>query len=96
MDNEEAKINLKDRFISWVQDVWYLLVRSCEILFNDNVDILASGLVYSTLVSFVPCFTFIFAVVQLFGVLQPLIDILVELLYQAMGAAMSKQIIEAL
>lgn len=96
MDNEEAKINLKDRFISWVQDVWYLLVRSCEILFNDNVDILASGLVYSTLVAFVPCFTFIFAVVQLFGVLQPLIDILVELLYQAMGAAMSKQIIEAL
>ena len=96
MDNDEIKQNLKDRFIAWSQDIGYLLVRSAETLFNDNVDILASGLVYSTLVAFVPCFTFVFAVVQLFGVLQPLINLLVEVLYQALGSELSEQIVFAL
>ena len=96
MENEEVKLSIKERFLSWSQDIGYLLVRSAENLFNDNVDILASGLVYSTLVAFVPCFTFIFAVVQLFGVLQPLINIILEFLYQALGSEISEQIVSAL
>lgn len=96
MDNDEVKQTFRNRFLSWSQDIGYLLVRSAETLFNDNVDILASGLVYSTLVAFVPCFTFIFAVVQLFGVLQPLINILLEVLYQALGSELSEQIVYTL
>lgn len=96
MENEEVKLSFKERFLSWSQDIGYLLMRSAENLFNDNVDILASGLVYSTLVAFVPCFTFIFAVVQLFGVLQPLINIILEFLYQALGSEISEQIVSAL
>ncbi len=94
--DEEVKSGLNDRLTAWIRDVGFIVMRSFDSLNKDNVPILASGLVYSTLVAFVPCFTFIFAIVQLFGVLQPFIDILLDWLYTALGQGIADQIVGAL
>ncbi|MGN0906363.1 MAG: hypothetical protein ACI4NM_04385, partial [Bullifex sp.] len=87
--DEEQKNGLRERLIAWIRDIGFIVMRSFDSLSKDNVPILASGLVYSTLVAFVPCFTFIFAIVQLFGVLQPFIDILMDWLYTALGSGIA-------
>lgn len=94
--DEEQKNGLKERFAAWIRDIGFIVMRSFDSLSRDNVPILASGLVYSTLVAFVPCFTFIFAIVQLFGVLQPFIDILMDWLYTALGPGIADQIVGTL
>ena len=94
--DEEQKLTLRERLGSWLSDMGFIVMRSFDSLNRDNVPILASGLVYSTLVAFVPCFTFICAIVQLFGVLQPFIDILLDWLYAALGEEIANQIVGAL
>ena len=48
-------------FIEWWKDYVKVLILSYTRIARDNVSILASGMVYSTLISIVPCIAFLFA-----------------------------------
>ena len=45
----------------WWKDYVKVLVLSYTRISRDNVNILASGMVYSTLIAIIPCITFLFA-----------------------------------
>lgn len=51
----------------------------------DSVTILSNGMVYSTLVAIVPCLTLIYAVLNLFGVLDPAVAFLEGYILEAFG-----------
>ena len=57
-------------FIEWWKDYVKVLILSYTRIARDNVSILASGMVYSTLISIVPCIAFLFAFFSAFGVRQ--------------------------
>ncbi len=43
---------------------------------RDNISLMASGMVYSTLIAIIPCLTFLFAFLSAFGVLQPFMELI--------------------
>ncbi len=43
---------------------------------RDNISMMASGMVYSTLIAIIPCLTFLFAFLSAFGVLQPFMELI--------------------
>jgi membrane protein len=52
---------------------------------KDNISILASGMVYSSLIALVPCITFFVMVFGALGVLDPFLDALSNLLVEVFG-----------
>lgn len=77
--------NLFNRFIAWWKDYFKVLVLSFTRIARDNVNIMASGMVYSTLVALIPAITFLFAFLSAFGVLQPFIELLTNVMQDALG-----------
>lgn len=73
------------RFTAWWKDYVNVLVLSFTRIARDNVNIMASGMVYSTLIALVPAITFLFAFFSMFGVLQPFIDLLTHFLVETLG-----------
>jgi len=73
------------RIGSWWIDYFKVLKSSLRGINNDNITILASGLVYSSLIAIVPCITFLFVFLSTFGVLQTFIQLLTELLAELFG-----------
>ena len=69
----------------WWKDYVKVLVLSYTRISRDNVNILASGMVYSTLIAIIPCITFLFAFLSVFGVLQTFIEILTAFLVETLG-----------
>ena len=80
------------RFIDWWKDYFKVLVLSYTRISRDNVNILASGMVYSTLISIVPCITFLFAFLSVFGVLQTFLNMLTTFLVETLGDATGHEI----
>lgn len=80
-------------FLLW----WKEYFKSCADVLrgmgNDNVNILASGLVYSTLVALIPCLTFLFVFLSSFGVLQNFLDLLKEWLGGIFGPENAQSVI---
>lgn len=72
-------------FIEWWKDYVKVLILSYTRIARDNVSILASGMVYSTLISIVPCIAFLFAFFSAFGVLQNVMDMLSVFLRETLG-----------
>ena len=81
----EEKTSLLVRFGDWWKDYFQVLARSFARMNRDNVNIMASGLVYSTLIAIVPGITFLFAFLSAFGVLQPFVDMLRQFLLHTLG-----------
>ena len=52
---------------------------------RDNISMMASGMVYSTLIAIIPCLTFLFAFLSAFGVLQPFMDLIREIAIDTFG-----------
>lgn len=63
-------------------------------LVSENVTILASGMVYSTLIALIPCLTFLFTFLSSFGVLQSFLDLLEIWLSSAFGEETSAQLVD--
>lgn len=59
----------------------------------DSVTILSNGMVYSTLLAIVPCLTLIYAVMNFFGVLDPVVLYLEKFLVQAFGESTGANLI---
>lgn len=79
-------------FIDWWKDYFKVLVLSYTRISRDNVNILASGMVYSTLISIVPCITFLFAFLSVFGVLQTFLEMLTAFLVETLGETTGHEI----
>lgn len=75
----------KEETTSKIKELNFLIMRAVERLSADNVNIMASGLVYSTLIAVVPCVSFLMVFLSAFGVLQPFIDLLYEVLIDTLG-----------
>ncbi len=77
--------NLFSRFCIWWKDYFHVLVTSFIRLSRDNVSLMASGMVYSTLVAIIPGFTFLFAFFSAFGMLESFLSILSDFFVSTMG-----------
>lgn len=93
---EEHKGSLKVRIFVTLKELVSLIVRSFNEMNDNNVTILASGLVYSTLIAIVPCASFLVAFLSLFGVLQPFITTMELLLAELLGAEFAEGVVETL
>lgn len=82
---ESEKIPLRERFIDSIADFIYVIVRSVQSIASNDVSILASGLVYSTLVAAIPCLTFFITFMSLFGVVNSFIELFSAFLSEIFG-----------
>jgi membrane protein len=69
-------------------EVWY------GKFLKDRITLLASGIVYTTLISIVPFISFLVAFLSLFNVLQPFYTILAELFTSIFGEVAGNQLVE--
>lgn len=60
---------------------------------KDRVTIMASGLVYTTLIAVVPCVTFVFVFLGAFGALQPVVEILTEFFIEVFGTEAGNELV---
>lgn len=95
-NNKVQKVNLFTRFIAWWKDYGKVLLSCLRGLGNDNVTILASGLVYSSLIAIIPCITFLFVFLSTFGVLQTFVQLLIEWLTELAGAEFATVIVDTI
>ena len=82
---DSEKTSLKERFIDSIADFLYIIVRSIQSITTNDVSILASGLVYSTLVAAIPCLTFFITFMSLFGVVNSFIELFSSFLTEIFG-----------
>ncbi len=70
----------ENRFFSrlgkWGMRYGRALALAFRSIMRDNISMMASGMVYSTLIAIIPCLTFLFAFLSAFGVLQPFMDMI--------------------
>ena len=71
-------LKLLKRINFWISDYFSVIRQGIGIIGRDNVNLLASGMVYSTLIAFVPCITFLSAFLSAFGALEPFLSVLSE------------------
>ncbi len=81
------------RFRVWWKDYARVLLLALSRVSKDSVSILASGLVYSTLISLIPCIAFLFAIFSAFGVLQTVMAMLTAFLVEVLGEISGMEII---
>lgn len=60
---------------------------------RDRVTIMASGLVYTTLMAVVPCVTFVFVFLGAFGVLQSVVAVLTQFFIEIFGAEAGHELV---
>lgn len=90
------KESLGRRFVLWWVDYWQVIKSVLRSIGNDNVTILSSGLVYSSLIAIVPCVTFLFVFVSSFGVLQPFLNLMENILSDAFGKDLAHSLISTM
>ncbi len=73
------------RFFSWCGDYFKVILKALGKIGSDNVSILASGMVYSTLVAIVPCVTFLSAFLTSLGGLESFSTVVGEWLIDTFG-----------
>jgi len=88
-EKKQAKRWLFEHF----RDFQILVLRSYEGVNRENVNILASGLVYSTLVAFIPCVTFVLSFLSVFGIVDSFFELLMKWLSGFLGAEGSQAFI---
>lgn len=74
------------RFGGFWLDYWRCLLLAIRGMGRDNISIMASGMVYSTLIAVIPCLTFLTAFLSVFGVLQPFMNLIAMLFEDTFGA----------
>jgi membrane protein len=87
ISQRKKRSNIFGRFIAFLE-VWY------GKFLKDGITLLASGIVYTTLISIVPFISFLVAFLSLFNVLQPFYTILAELFTSIFGEVAGNQLVE--
>lgn len=79
---------IQDRLIrlgKWCVDFGRVLFTAFSSMGKDNITMIASGMVYSTLIAFVPCLTFLFSFLSAFGVSDTLLELIGNWLVTTFG-----------
>ena len=89
-DNQNEKAAA---FVRW----WYDYGKAMSLAFRgmgrDSISMMASGMVYSTLIAIIPCLTFLIAFLSAFGVLQPFMDLVREILIDTFGESGGNELV---
>lgn len=93
---KDAKDSLLRRNMLWWKDYWSVIKSCLRGLGNDNVAILSSGLVYSSLIAIIPCITFLFVFLSTFGVLQSFMNLLLEWLKMLFGSEIASNLLNTI
>ena len=86
------KSNIFHRFASWWAGYINVAFTAFRGMGRDNIMMISSGMVYSTLIALIPCMTFLVAFLSVFGVLQPFMDLITELLVDVFGGETGHQL----
>ena len=83
MMNKAADIG--HRFIAWWSDYAHVVMMAFRGTGRDNITMVASGMVYSTLIAIIPCLTFLLAFLSAFGVVQPFMRLIAMIFQDTFG-----------
>ena len=90
--------NTENGFFSVIGRWWVNYVKALGLAFRgmgrDNISMMASGLVYSTLIAIVPCITFLVAFLSAFGVLQPFMDLVSLMIEDTFGESTGTELMD--
>ncbi len=95
-NEKEEKPDIKHKSESWIKEYTHLVYTSINACLTDNVSILASGLVYSTLIAVVPFVAFLMAFFSVFGITDQFFNIIIDWLSELLGSSMGDQVTELL
>ena len=79
------KFKLLGKINHWISDYFSVIKQGVKLIGRDNINLLASGMVYSTLIAVVPCITFLSAFLSAFGSLEPFLMVLSEWMCDTFG-----------
>ncbi len=88
-------MNLK-KAVSWLKDYFRVVGKALGKIGSDNISVLASGMVYSTLIAIVPCVTFLSAFLSAFGGTENFIIVVGDWLRDTFGEADGTFVLETL
>ena len=91
----KIKFNLLKKVNYWISDYFSVVKQGIKLIGRDNINLLASGMVYSTLIAIVPCITFLSAFLSAFGALEPFISVLSEWMCDTFGEATGSSVMNA-
>ncbi len=80
----------------WLRDYFRVVGKAIGRIGSDNLTILASGMVYSTLIAIVPCITFLSAFLSALGGLESFSSVLTDWLIDTFGEAEGTFVMEKL
>lgn len=89
------KFNLLKKVNYRVYDYFSVIRQGIKQIGRDNINLLASGMVYSTLIAIVPCITFLSAFLSAFGALEPFLSVLSEWMRDTFGDATGSSVMRA-
>lgn len=81
----KGKFHLLKKINAWISDYFSVIRQGVRLIGRDNINLLASGMVYSTLIAIVPCITFLSAFLSAFGALEPFVSVFSEWLCDTFG-----------
>ena len=84
MDDKKASHGVSKLGAFWI-DYGRCIALAVRGIGRDNISIMASGMVYSTLIAVVPCLTFLIAFLSAFGVLQPFMNLIAMIFEDTFG-----------
>ena len=89
-------LKLLKRINFWISDYFSVIRQGIGIIGRDNVNLLASGMVYSTLIAIVPCITFLSAFLSAFGALEPFLSVLSEWICDTFGETTGQSVMNSI
>ncbi len=94
MQQEEEAKGVLSRLGNWWMDYAKAVGMAFRGMGRDNISMMASGMVYSTLIAIIPCLTFLFAFLSAFGVLQPFMSLIKVMSIDTFGEETGQQLVE--
>lgn len=91
-----GNLKLLKRINFWISDYFSVIRQGIGIIGRDNVNLLASGMVYSTLIAIVPCITFLSAFLSAFGALEPFLSVLSEWICDTFGETTGQSVMNSI
>ena len=89
------KLHLKD-IKNWLIDYLRVVFSALKKIGSDNISILASGMVYSTLIAIVPCITFLLFFLSAFGASEGFLQDVERWLIETFGTSEGEFVLEKL
>ena len=82
--------------VSWLKDYFRVVGKAFGKIGSDNISVLASGMVYSTLIAIVPCVTFLSAFLSALGGTENFVTVVGDWLRDTFGEAEGTFVLEKL